>query len=359
MARICGDLFRHIRCGVAIYDVVGNGEDFVFAEINPAAERITDIQREDVLGRSVRDIFPGVTEYGLFAVFQRVWRTGVPEIHPIRRYQDGDLDFWSRNHVFRSENKHLVAIFEDMSGRIDNEDANLQQRQKLHAIGILAGGLAHEINNPLHIILTAAEMIQAEMGDSRPLVAEHASTIVDAANRTSDIIRSLLAFSRQDRGAHVNCRLGPVLTGAISLISATLRQDGIALHLDLAESLPSLCCHPQRIQQILLNLIENARDAILLNRDATQTDGEIRITVKLRKEPDGDRIRITVQDNGPGIPPELQAQVFDPFFTTRTPEMNAGLGLSVAHGIVEDHGGTLTLHSLPGEPTRFFVDLPT
>ena len=356
--QVYSDLFRHLRCGIAVYDVVGDGEDFVFADYNPAAERITDTTRKEVLGRSVQDLFPGITDFGLFAVFQRVWHTGVPEIHPIRRYEDGRLEFWSRNHVFRSGDRRLIAIFEDMSGRVDNQDAALLQRQKLHSIATLAAGLAHEINNPLHIILTAAEMIQADLGDSLPQIAEHAGIIVDASNRASEIVSNLLAFSRQGRGTHVICQVGPVLTAAVSLIHATLRQDGIALHLDLAEDLPSIRCQPQHLQQALLNLIDNARDSILSNQDSERADGEIRVTAKTREEADGTWFRITIQDNGPGVPPEIQAQIFDPFFTTRAPHMNAGLGLSVAHGIIEDHRGTLSLRSLPGEPTRFFIDIP-
>jgi signal transduction histidine kinase len=351
------ELFQHLRSGIAVYSPVDDGADFVFVDFNPAAERIDDIDRDALIGRSVREMFPAVDDFGLLEVLQRVWYTGTPELHPVSRYSDGRVDHWVRNFVYRTGDGLMVAVFDDMTGRLDADDVAQRQGQRLQAIGTLAGGLAHEINNPIHTILTAAEFLRMELESLSPEHSEYAQIISEQCSRVSRIINGLLAFSRQDRGGRAPTHLRTVIEGAAHLIQATLERDGVRLELELADDLPPARCQAQQIQQALINVIENARDAV---EDQHPPASERRIVVRAKRRDEGPQtwVRVTVEDAGPGIPGGVLDRVFEPFFTTRSPVLHAGLGLSVAHGIMKDHEGTIILDSRPGAGTRVFLDFP-
>lgn len=352
------ELFQHLRSGVAIYEAQDDGDDFVFVDFSPAAERISDVARDQLVGRTVREVFPAVEDFGLFEVLQRVWRTGTAELHPVSRYKDGRVDRWVRNFVYRTTDGRVVAVFDDMTGRLDGDDVAQRQGQRLHAIGTLAGGLAHEINNPIHTILTASELLCNELDTLSPRHLECARAIADQCRRVSRTINGLLAFSRQDRGGQIPTPLRPVLEGALHLVEASLAQDGIALELGLADDLPLVRCHPQQIQQVVLHLIENARDALLDPPGPPTAVRKIGISAKRRGEAELTWLRVTVEDNGPGIQEGIADRVFEPFFTTRAPDLHAGLGLSVAHGIMKDHGGSISLDTPPEGGARVLLDFP-
>src|SRR5690606_5049254 len=117
------NLFSNMSAGVAIYGVVEDGKDFIFREINPAVERIENVRRVDVIGKSVLEVFPGVKEFGLFEVFQRVWRTGIPEQHPVSEYRDGRISGWRENTIYRLPSGEVVSIYEDVTGKKQAEEA--------------------------------------------------------------------------------------------------------------------------------------------------------------------------------------------------------------------------------------------
>jgi PAS domain S-box-containing protein len=235
-------------------------------------------------------------------------------------------------------------------------EARLRQNQRLESIGTLASGVAHEINNPLTGIINYAQLI-VDRTDSDSL-REFARGIVDEGNRVAEIVKNLLSFSRQSREGHSPARVTDIVTTSLSLIRASLRQDGIHIDVEVPGDLPSIMCRSQQIQQILLNLLTNARDGLNARYPGYDKDKVVRVSAE-RVDRDGRTwIRLAVEDHGAGIPPTIVGRVFDPFFTTKPRDQGTGLGLSISYGIVRDHHGTLTVESVPNQSTRFLVELP-
>jgi signal transduction histidine kinase len=250
----------------------------------------------------------------------------------------------------------VVLVFRDVTER-QNREIVLRHKQKLEAIGTLAGGVAHEINNPLSVIINFAELI---LEDSRPEseIWENASYILREGKRIAEIVRSLLAFARQEKERHSPSSPGDILHDTMSLTRKILEKDQISCEIEVEEDLPKIKCRNQQIMQVLMNLITNARDALNLRYPGYSQ--EKTMTIRVRNLSDGGKswIRFTIRDSGPGIPPELRRRIFDPFFTTKAKGEGTGLGLAISYGIVAEHGGRLTVDSEIGEYTAFHVDLP-
>ena len=256
-----------------------------------------------------------------------------------------------------------IVFARDITDRLKFEksqqalEAQLRNQQKLEAIGTLAGGVAHEINNPLSGILNYAQLILDELPiDTSSAV--YASEIIHETERISEIVKSLLQFSRQEKQSHSYASIYDIINHTILLIQTIIKKDQIELILDIEENLPDIKCRSQQIQQVLMNLLTNARDA--LNEKYPKFNENKIILLSCRQfTTDGRRwIRIFVEDRGNGIPVELREKIFEPFFSTKPKELGTGLGLSISFGIVKDHHGQIRIESEPGKYTGFIVDLP-
>lgn len=256
---------------------------------------------------------------------------------------------------------HILGIARDITDRkrIESErlltEAHLQQSQKLESIGTLASGVAHEINNPLMGMIGYAELICG--GIDYPKAQEYSEGIIKEGNRIATIVHNLLAFSRQDKETHSPAEIGDIIDASLSLLSAVLRKDQITLDVDIPKNLHRVKCRSQQIQQVLINLLTNARDALNERYAEYNEDKLIRISARAFEKGVAAWIRITVEDHGSGIPENVAKRIFDPFFTTKPREKGTGLGLSVSYGIVKEHHGELSVESVPGEYTRFHIDL--
>lgn len=239
-------------------------------------------------------------------------------------------------------------------------EAQLLQAQKLESIGILAGGVAHEINNPIMGIMGYAELV-AEKAASDPDIQEYVGAIRTETERVSTLVRNLLRFARQDRQEESKAvRLAEIVDGTLSLVRAIVRQDQVTLSVAIPADLPPVQCRSQRIQQVLLNLLTNARDALNEKYALYNPDKIISIaaTVMVGSADGLRRVRLTVEDHGTGIPENVAAQMFEPFYTTKCRDKGTGLGLSISYGIIKDHGGEMSMETDIGNWTRFHVDLP-
>lgn len=234
--------------------------------------------------------------------------------------------------------------------------AKLRHQQRLEAIGTLAGGVAHEINNPVQSIMNYAQLIRRRAGGGE--VDQYAGEILHEAQRVAAIVRNLRSFSRQEGEPHAETRLSEVVQNTLALIGVMLRKEGIEIRVDVPEDTPMVMCHPQQIQQVLMSLLTNARDA-LNERFPSVGDAPAPKLITIRSTVErGSVARLSVEDNGTGIAPELLDKVFDPFCTTKSQRPGAGLGLSIALAIVREHGGTLSVESEQGSFTRVHMDLP-
>jgi predicted ATPase/signal transduction histidine kinase/tRNA A-37 threonylcarbamoyl transferase component Bud32 len=256
--------------------------------------------------------------------------------------------------------RNAVVVATDISDHTRAEveraelETQLRQQQRLESLGTLASGIAHEINNPVQGIMNYAELITAHV-DDRDTVIEFTSEIAHETQRVATIVRNLLAFSRQERDQGLEpTDLATLVTGTLSLMQAVLRKDHIRIDIEVPP-LP-IRCRVQQIQQIILNLVTNARDA--LNQHYPEIDARRKIEIRGESAP-GSRVRIIVEDHGPGIPDDVIAHIFDPFFTTKGRDKGTGLGLSVSHGIAKEHGGEILVETRLGIGTRFIVELPS
>ncbi len=235
--------------------------------------------------------------------------------------------------------------------------AQLQQAQKLESLGLLAGGVAHEINNPIMGIMNYAQLLMDDAPPTGPQ-REHAEGILRETERVATIVRDLLAFARQDSRQHSPALVPDIVKGTLSLVRAVMRNDQISIQLDLDQHLPPIECRSQQIQQVLMNLLTNARDALNQRFPAADPQKCIRLSAAPTEWHGGRAVRILVEDYGGGIPPHVLPHIFNPFFTTKPKEKGTGLGLSISHGIVKEHGGELRLVSADGPWTRFEIMLP-
>lgn len=235
--------------------------------------------------------------------------------------------------------------------------AHVVQQERLSAIGQLSSGVAHEINNPIMGIANYAELILDKMPADAE-ISTYATEIKRESQRVTVIVRNLLTFARQDKPVRAPARMCDIVDATLSLVRTIMRHDQISLIVDVPMDLPVVNCLSQQIQQVLTNLLTNARDA--LNARYPSYDENKRITVSARVIEKNGRhwLRTTVEDCGCGVPESVRARIFEPFFTTKPREKGTGLGLSISHGIVNEHGGEMSLETEPDHYSRFHFDLP-
>jgi PAS domain S-box-containing protein len=226
-------------------------------------------------------------------------------------------------------------------------EAQLHHSQRLEALGTLAGGAAHEINNALVPVIALTKLVASHLPeDSRD--RRNLGIVMVGAERSRDLVKQILAFSRKEEQRQVSVDVAAVLRDALQLMRATLPAS-IRLAEEIA-AVPPVAGDPNQLHQVIVNLVNNAAQAI---GEAMGT-----ITLGLRPEADGTHLRLSVSDTGSGMDEATKARIFEPFFTTKEVGKGTGLGLSVVHGIIKEHGGRIEVESAPGHGTRFDVVLP-
>ena len=233
----------------------------------------------------------------------------------------------------------------------------LRNQQKLESIGTLASGVAHEINNPINGILNYGQIIlDAESNDQD--IKDYAREIISETNRVSRIVRNLLEFSRQSEQEYSFANIEEIISKTLSLIRTVIRHDQTELNINVAEDLPQIYCNSQQIQQVLMNLITNAKDALDEKYPGYHENKRINIWSKLTHSNGQKGLMLVVEDFGIGISKNIIDKIFDPFFTTKGKTKRTGLGLSISYGIIQDHGGEMRVESQEGQFTRFTILLP-
>ncbi len=334
--------------------------------VNPAVENFTGIKAAKYIGKTHEEL-------GFSADLCRLWkdaiggvfRTGKVNRIEFQATEDGWVD-WLLMPEYEQNGKvkAVITSARDITERKQAEEqrtimeSQLQQSQKLEAIGTLAGGVAHEINNPIMGIMNYAQLIKDRLNGDDSSTKEFASEIIHETERVASIVKHLLSFSRPDMERSSPARVCDIITETLSLVNTVLRHDQIALHIDIPEALPKLSCRSQEIQQVVMNLITNARDALNMKYPNHHHNKMIMLSATALEKAGTKWLRITVEDTGPGIPAEVRERMFDPFYTTKPRHKGTGLGLYISHNIVRNHGGEIGIESTSAEGTRYYVDFP-
>ena len=337
------NIVESINVGILAADLDDRVESW-----NSQIEKLTGILRQDAIGRKLQDLLPADLcdqvrgfdgETGVHNIYKYVLRPGLP-------VSDATLNIAVAPLISREGDRiGRLIIFDDITDRAELE-RRLVQADKLSSIGLLAAGVAHEVNTPLAVISTYAQMLAKQIsGDAQkaPLLEK----IARQTFRASEIVNSLLNFSRTSTTEFVPLDLNKVIRETLSLLEHQLSKASVKVETAFDDSLPRIKGNAGKLQQVFLNLILNARDAM-------ESGGSLAI----RTSAQNGLVHVTVADSGAGIAPENLTRIFDPFFTTKGARKGTGLGLSVSYGIVREHGGEIDVDSTLGAGTRFDLSFP-
>lgn len=334
-------------------------ESLTIVWANDVARRIFG---RDLKGAKCHQIFMGSDNPCQPCLAAQTLADGEPhELEVQTQAADGSrLELWGRSAVAvrrpDGRPKTVVAVYRDISQKRALE-AEAMRAGRLAAIGELAAGVAHEINNPINGIIACAELL-SQGGQGKLSAGELTDRIISEGERVATIVRSLLSFAREGGEAMGPVDLGLVMDDCLALMEAQLLKDGIDLEIYLPPGLPLVQGNAHQIQQVVLNLMSNARYA--LNQKYRGAHPKKRLVIKARSKTSANRkmVRLSFRDHGVGLEPGLDDKIFDPFFSTKPPGQGTGLGLSISHGIVSAHNGELRLESRQGEYTEAVVELP-
>ncbi|MCL5882509.1 MAG: GAF domain-containing protein [Actinobacteria bacterium] len=322
--------------------------DHRIQRLNRAAAKMIGGEVEDLIGRRCYEVIhSGCSKPALCLMSQSIQET--KSVSGEQEMDDGRTLELVVDPVYDSDRNPVGAVhfLRDIT-EAKRLRQQLVQSEKMIAVGQLVAGVAHEINNPLTGVIGYAQLLQSRDIDEQ--AKKDAEGIYREAERATRIVRHLLSFARKYQPERRMVDMNAVLRESIELKAYDLRVNNIQLEVDLDETLPMTNADPHQLQQVFLNLINNAEQAMLEDRGS----GILRITSSLEK----DQIRCTFVDDGPGIPEDVRERVFDPFFTTKDVGKGTGLGLSVCFGVAQDHGGRIWVEPGQGRGAVFVLEIP-
>ena len=330
----------------AIVTLDANGR---FTTFNHAAENISGYRREELVAQWFAPMLPDDELPKALAHFQKALagETGLFETSFLRK--DGDVRTIQVTYSTPQKDEEVLCVIRDVTDQKMLQE-QLIQSEKMSAIGQLVSGVAHELNNPLAGISAFAQLLLTEKRFP-PDQRTAAEMIYAEARRASRIVQNLLTFARQHKPERTAASTNQVLDDTLELRGYELRVRGIEVVRDYDDALPDTMADAHQLQQVFLNLITNAEQAM----EKRQRDAQ-RLTVRTRRN--GGVIRTEIEDTGPGIPPNLIERIFNPFFTTKPTGSGTGLGLSISLGIVREHEGRIWAENAPTGGARFVVELP-
>ncbi|HWB87005.1 MAG TPA: ATP-binding protein [Bryobacteraceae bacterium] len=358
------NIVESINVGILAADLDDRVESW-----NTQIEQLSGIPRDRAVGRTLAELFPSELagefgrvrgETGIHHIYKFVWKPslaanatagsngngiGNGHSHP-PRFREATLNIAIAPLVSKDQQQiGRLIIFDDVTDRAELE-RRLVQADKLSSIGLLAAGVAHEVNTPLAVISTYAQMLAKQVSEDsqKSLILDK---IAKQTFRASEIVNSLLNFSRTSTTSYGDVSLNRIIQETLSLLEHQLQKAGIQIKSELEPDLPPVHGNTGKLQQVFLNLFLNARDAM--------SGGG---TLEIRTWQEGSGVKVEVSDTGHGIAPEHLHRIYDPFFTTKAARKGTGLGLSVTYGIIQEHGGSIEVANRRSGGARFRLDLP-
>src|SRR5467141_1159164 len=309
-------------------------------------EQLFGVVRQEAVGRQLSSLLPEELAREIAARGDQEQITGIykQRLHHQGKYLRLNVSITSL--VSKSGRRiGRLLLFDDFTQR-ERMEEQMSQTEKLTSLGLLAAGVAHEVNTPLAVISNYIQMLAKQMPENDP---RHSiiEKIVKQTFRASEIVNNLLNFSRTGAAEIANVDVNHVVEETLSLVSHPLKTSHIQVVKNLGDGLPAVRGSANKLQQVFLNLFLNARDAM--------PSGGI---LEVRTSAHNGSVEIEVVDTGAGIPREHINKIFDPFFTTKASGRGTGLGLSVSYGIIKEHAGKIDVRSAPGRGTSFHVEFP-
>ena len=336
------NIVESLNVGVLAVDLSGIVESW-----NTRMEQLFGVARQDAVGQQLRSLLPESLSSEIDA---RVDQEQVTGIYKQRLHHQGKVltvNVSITPLVSKSgERIGRLLLLDDVTQR-ERMEEQMSQTEKLTSLGLLAAGVAHEVNTPLAVISNYIQMLAKQMpeGDPRQSIIEK---IVKQTFRASEIVNNLLNFSRTGAGEVADIDVNRVVEETLSLVAHPLKTSQIQVVKQLGPTLPAVRGSANKLQQVFLNLFLNARDAM--------PGGGM---LEVRTAAHNGSVEIEVVDTGAGIPREHIHRIFDPFFTTKASGRGTGLGLSVSYGIIKEHAGKIEVRSTPNKGTSFRLEFPT
>jgi len=369
-----GDALHWARLALANFESVGmsgvfeysaDGHDYIGGVSKTSIGDLTVVTRISstaayLTARQLLDdlVLVGLVVVLIAAIFgvivsRRITRPLEKLSNAVRKIAKGDFDV---NVAIKSSDEigELSNSFNDMAGELKEREFSLKkaqhaliQSEKMAAVGTLSAGLAHEVKNPLSAVLGYAQLSKRKL-DQPEALKKHLDTIENETRRCNEIIGNLMQFSRQEKGEHSRISVNEVVNKSMAIVDHQLSLKNVRIESELADNIPPISGNANQLQQVLMNLMINAQQAM----------GDDGGTVGLATLVKSESVLITVSDTGPGIDEEVAAKVFEPFFTTKPAGQGTGLGLSVTYGIIQDHGGDISVKRAESGGAKFVITLP-
>lgn len=291
---------------------------------------------------------------------------GCPTLESFRTGKKGRIQFSTENNLFWEVNSFPVKDEKESVDKViivahDKTSELIYQAETIRAgqlaeMGTLAASLAHEINNPIYGVISCAQLLQDEHGNKN--INDIVSRIIKESRRIADVVKSFLSFARESEADKGYFSINELMSDMLMLTSAQMKKDGINVKMRIPPDLPNVYAHPQRIQQVFLNLMNNSLYSLNKKYPGTHKNKIIKFAGKSLMINDLPYIQVTVEDMGAGIPTDKIEKVMDPFFTTKPRGKGTGLGMNISRDIIKEHGGSLLINSVEGKFTKVIINLP-
>jgi PAS domain S-box-containing protein len=325
--------------------------------LNPAGHALFGSSRPDGKRERVQDLYVDpVQRAGYLAALRE---GSAVDAYELEFHKADGATFWaavSAREIDYKGEKVIVATSVDLTQQHALEEEKTRQRdalyqsEKINALGGLLAGVAHELNNPLSVVVGQALLLSETVSD--PKIQRRAERIGTAAQRCSRIVKTFLAMARQSAPVRAEVDLNEVIQAALDITTYSLRSANVEVTCELDEDLPAVWGDADQLTQVLMNLVVNAEQAM------TDQVGPRKLKIVSRRQKARKRVQVIIEDNGAGIPPDVRSRIFEPYFTTKEFGVGTGIGLAMSHGIIQAHNGTVEVESAPGSGASFTISLP-